>query len=105
MNLRLESPRQSTATRIVAVTTQLRVAGESVVRGANVRLQAEQRTLDALTQVMVVVDPAHNLRLGYSLTYTAAGKLIRARTDMHPGDTVTTTLADGSFTSTVNTIK
>jgi exodeoxyribonuclease VII large subunit len=38
---------------------------------------------------------------GWSITRDADGKVVRSRTDVSPGEKITTLLADGSITSTV----
>jgi exodeoxyribonuclease VII large subunit len=38
---------------------------------------------------------------GWSITRTEAGSVVRRSTDVEPGDTLVTTLADGTVTSTV----
>lgn len=46
-------------------------------------------------------DPARTLARGWSITRTAAGQLVRSPTDAPPGTRLTTTLAEGEVTSTV----
>ena len=47
------------------------------------------------------LDPARALARGWSITRTTAGSVVRRSTDVGPGDTLVTTLADGTVTSTV----
>jgi exodeoxyribonuclease VII large subunit len=47
------------------------------------------------------LDPARALARGWSITRTVAGSVVRRSTDVGPGDTLVTTLADGTVTSTV----
>ena len=65
------------------------------LRDARTRLQLLQGRLEAL-------DPVLQLRRGYSLTYTADGRLLRSAAHVPPGTTLTTRLADGTLTSVVN---
>jgi exodeoxyribonuclease VII large subunit len=47
------------------------------------------------------LDPARAMARGWSITRTEAGSVVRRSTDVEPGDTLVTTLADGTVTSTV----
>jgi exodeoxyribonuclease VII large subunit len=75
----------------------------SFQRQAIVIREASQN-LSALTKTVNLNDPKRNMRLGYSLSYTG-GKLVRNVKDVRPGQTLTTQLADGEFTSEVKRVK
>ncbi len=62
-----------------------------------------KQSLKHLEHSLTLVDPARNLRLGYSLSFTA-GKIIRSIKDIAQGDTVEIKIADGSFTSDVKQV-
>jgi exodeoxyribonuclease VII large subunit len=47
------------------------------------------------------LDPARALARGWSITRTTAGSVVKRSTDVGPGDTLVTTLADGTVTSSV----
>jgi len=73
---------------------KLRSAMFSLLDRRNADLQSAARGLD-------LVGPAGVLRRGYSMTMRSDGQVIRAASDVSPGVTVTTRLADGAFDSRV----
>ncbi len=81
------------------------VQAQTVVRSQRTMLLQEQKKSLQLEQIIRVSDPAHNLRLGYSLSYGADGVLVRSVQAVTAGQVVRTTLVDGSFTSVVKTIE
>jgi len=62
-----------------------------------------QRT-NASEQLLAVVDPSRVLKRGFSLSYTASGKLARSVQEFASGDCVQTHLADGIVDSTVTKV-
>jgi exodeoxyribonuclease VII large subunit len=69
-------------------------AGATALRRAEAALAATATHLSAL-------DPARALARGWSITRTTTGSVVKRSTDVGPGDTLVTTLADGTVTSTV----
>lgn len=66
-----------------------------------------QRETDRLTVAharLRAVDPAVQLARGWSITRIADGRVVRTTDDVAHGDVVTTTLVDGSLTSTIDTV-
>ena len=63
-------------------------------------LRNKQSQLDILQTKLQLLDPQQLLKKGYSFT-THNGKLITSTTQLAPGDTITTTLADGTVDSVV----
>ncbi len=57
-----------------------------------------------LAEKVRLLDPAHTLKRGYSITLNN-GKPVKSVNDLIPGDTLETIFAEGKTTSTVNTIK
>jgi exodeoxyribonuclease VII large subunit len=93
-------PRQSIARareNLLAVRTRL---DRSIERG----LQSSAFALNALSARLQSLSPLAVLDRGYALVLAADGSLVRSSTQLAPGETVTTRLADGSFTSRVETI-
>jgi exodeoxyribonuclease VII large subunit len=90
------------AGRVLAVrqATVARVAGRV---GADSRhhLRAGGLTLDGLEARVRALDPVHTLARGWSITRTADGRVVRSVAEVGPGDTITTTLADGQARSRV----
>lgn len=62
--------------------------------------QADQ--LERLALRTTALDPAITLARGWSITRTAEGTLVRSPADAPPGTALTTTLADGTISSTSN---
>ena len=62
--------------------------------------QRAQR-LDGLHRALELASPVNVLRRGYSVTMRADGRLVRSPSDVRPGDTIDTRLADGSVRSVV----
>ncbi|MBQ6433644.1 MAG: hypothetical protein IJJ94_06850, partial [Bacteroidaceae bacterium] len=50
---------------------------------------------------LAALDPAQQLRRGYSLTFTSDGRLLRSATELKAGDSITTRFIDGSVRSEV----
>jgi exodeoxyribonuclease VII large subunit len=68
----------------------------------NQQLQQQQNNLKLIETKLQLLDPQQLLKKGYSFT-THNGKLVTSITQLTPGDTITTTLADGTIDSTVGT--
>ena len=63
-------------------------------------LKTKQSQLDILQTKLQLLDPQQLLKKGYSFT-THNGKLVTSTAQLAPGDTITTTLADGTVDSVV----
>ncbi|MBR5189050.1 MAG: exodeoxyribonuclease VII large subunit, partial [Paludibacteraceae bacterium] len=63
-------------------------------------LKTKQSQLDILQTKLQLLDPQQLLKKGYTFT-THNGKLVTSMTQLIPGDTITTTLADGTVESVV----
>ena len=68
----------------------------------NQQLQQQQNNLKLIETKLQLLDPQQLLKKGYTFT-THNGKLVTSITQLTPGDTITTTLADGTIDSTVGT--
>ena len=66
----------------------------------NQQLQQQQNNLKLIETKLQLLDPQQLLKKGYSFT-THNGKLVTSITQLTPGDTITTTLADGIVDSVV----
>ncbi len=86
----LEPPRQ----RLEQAATALQEALQRRLRQAQDRLQALQRHLAA-------VGPQSVLARGYSVTFDGEGRIVRAASQVQPGQRIETLTADGRFASTV----
>jgi len=84
-----------------AADTQITAAANRVGRAATQWDALTRNRLDALSARAQVHDPAAALRRGWSITRSASGTVVRSASDLHPGEQITTQLADGNLTSTV----
>ena len=66
----------------------------------NQQLQQQQNNLKLIETKLQLLDPQQLLKKGYSFT-THNGKLVTSITQLAPGDTITTTFADGIIDSIV----
>ena len=66
-------------------------------------LEHRRHALDILEQRTKSLDPTLLLQRGYSITLVN-GHALRSTDEIHPGDILTTRLAEGSLTSVVNEI-
>ncbi len=66
----------------------------------NQQLQQQQNNLKLIETKLQLLDPQQLLKKGYSFT-THNGKLVTSITQLTSGDTITTTLADGTIDSVV----
>ena len=66
----------------------------------NQQLQQQQNNLKLIETKLQLLDPQQLLKKGYSFTIHN-GKLVTSITQLTPGDTITTTLADGTVDSVV----
>jgi len=73
---------------------RLHAAQRAALAGASQRLASASRQLE-------LIGPVSVLRRGYSVTYTAGGRLVRAPQDVKTGDPLVTRLAEGRIESTV----
>jgi exodeoxyribonuclease VII large subunit len=90
-------PRQALAgarERLQALSTRFDRSLERTLRRATVRIGAADARLNSLSPLAV-------LDRGYALVLSAEGALIRSAAQLTSGDRLTTRLADGSFTSRV----
>ena len=65
-------------------------------------IQEQQNNLRLIETKLQLLDPQQLLKKGYSFT-THNGKLVTSITQLSPGDTITTTIADGTVDSIVGT--
>ena len=65
------------------------------------RIGAGRQRLDSLRELLAALSPEATLRRGYSIT-RVDGRAVTSATDVAAGQTIVTTLASGTITSTVN---
>ncbi len=87
---------------VLANGTRRLDAGEvQIVERAARALQRSSDRLDVLAARVSSLDPAVQLARGWSITRDADGSVVRSTGDVTAGATITTSIADGSITSTV----
>ena len=98
-------------TREISIHTRTAVdrAGERLTgRVERLLRRAPQIVLDAVTRTdnlevrIRLLDPKNVLARGWSITRTADGRVIRSTADVSADEKITTVVADGSISSTVN---
>ena len=80
--------------RIADLTVRLR-------RTAERQILIRQHRVELLEQRLAACNPERIYKMGYSLL-TRNGKIVRSVNDLHPGDVVTSHLADGNIDLTAN---
>ena len=93
--------RSATLTAVEKARGRMRISRERLVTRTRTALEREQQRV-AMHAVMVRgLDPAVTMARGWSITRTAGGTVVRSVADVAPGDTITTLVADGAISSTV----
>lgn len=87
--------------RLTAERQRLILLQATLQRTVKALVTREQFRLQLMQQKFSALDPALLLRRGYSLTFTNDGHLLRSTADLHPGDLITTRLAEGTVRSEV----
>lgn len=77
-------------------------AGRRLDRSAGRRLEEAERRLDAAATTVRLLDPARVLARGWTITTTADGGVVRSTADAPAGARLTTRVADGVISSTVD---
>ena len=91
------APRQ----RLLTELHHIQMLQSRYMQSAGFMLQNAKLKLENLEARYLALDPALQLKRGYSLTYTADGRLLRSSSDLHFGDQLITRLADGTVKSEV----
>jgi len=99
LTARLE--RHNPAVRLALAHRRLEAASQSLNRLARTTIVARAARLDRATARLDALSPLAVLNRGYSLVYTADGRLLRDAAEAHPGQTIRARLANGSVTAEV----
>ncbi len=94
----------SIARVIPPARSNLQHIAETIASSCKNRLNDARRRLDATTNLVKALSPEHVLNRGFSLTRTAAGKIVTDVTDITQGTTIVTTLKNGELSSTITDI-
>jgi exodeoxyribonuclease VII large subunit len=93
-------PRQALA----GARERLQTSSNHLQRAIEQQLHAHAKTLSSLDARLHSLSPLAVLDRGYALVLTAHGALVRSAAEVNPGDALVTRLADGAFTSRVESI-
>jgi exodeoxyribonuclease VII large subunit len=98
--MRIERLAQVAPAAISRAETQIaRTASQILLRAATDVHRSSDR-LDVRAARMAALDPAVQLARGWSITRGADGAVVRSITDVAEGDVLTTSIIDGTITST-----
>lgn len=81
---------------------RLAASADRVRRGVGAALRHAELGIDGRAGVVAALDPARALARGWSITRDEAGRLVRDPAAVEPGARLTTTVAGGTITSTVD---
>ena len=93
--------RSVTATALEKARSRVAMNREKVRTGTNAAIQRERQKLAVHATTVRFLDPVQTMARGWSITRTSDGTVVRSAAQVKAGESVTTLLADGSFTSTV----
>ena len=91
-------------TRLTVERHRLSTTTARLTRTIDTTTKSEKQTLDLFAARLSAVDPVRTLARGWSITRTASGTVVRRASEVSPGDTLVTTVADGTITSTATEI-
>ncbi|RLE23667.1 MAG: hypothetical protein DRJ50_05815, partial [Actinobacteria bacterium] len=100
LNMRVERLAQVVPATIVREAQQLAQTESQIMATATSAVQRSSDRLDIRAARVAALDPAVQLARGWSITRRADGKLIRSTAKVSEGDVLTTSLIDGTITST-----
>lgn len=81
--------------------TRLALVGQRLTTKPMAILSAAEQSLSVCEARSRLLDPVNTMARGWSITRTADGSTLRSTDQVNAGDTLVTTLADGTITSTV----
>lgn len=85
-------------------STSLSIANDRIRRRPLDVLVSASRYVDAVADRLRVLDPVNTMARGWSVTRTTGGQTVRSSNQISIGDVLVTSFADGSATSTVNSV-
>jgi exodeoxyribonuclease VII large subunit len=91
-------------TRLTVERHRMTTTTARLSRTIETTTKSEKQSLDLFTARLSAVDPVRTLARGWSITRTTSGTVVRRAADVSRGDTLVTTVADGTITSTATEI-
>jgi exodeoxyribonuclease VII large subunit len=93
--------RRVTEGSLVRARSRINMSIERLTTRPRIALERQAQKVAMHASAVRLLDPVTTMARGWSITRDADGKVVRSRTDVSPGEKITTLLADGSITSTV----
>lgn len=90
----------ATGGRIATANERLKALCAIIKQAKELAITREKLKLKAIYEKVEILSPQNTLRRGYSIT-TVNGRAVSDVATLHPGDNITTTLANGSIISTI----
>jgi exodeoxyribonuclease VII large subunit len=91
-------------TRLTVERHRMTTTTARLSRTIETTTKSEKQSLDLFAARLSAVDPVRTLARGWSITRTTSGTVVRRAADVSRGDTLVTTVADGTITSTATDI-
>jgi exodeoxyribonuclease VII large subunit len=91
-------------TRLTVERHRMSTTTARLTRTIDTTTKSEKQALDLFAARLSAVDPVRTLARGWSITRTMSGTVVRQASEVSPGDTLVTTVADGTITSTATEI-
>ena len=105
-HLQLRLSAQSPDRKLAELSNRVDRALAAFQRLASAAVESRHLKLAQLARTLNAVSPLETIARGYAVASdTETGELISSVSQITPGDRVTTRLADGSFDSTVDSVK
>ena len=101
LGMRVDTLARTAPSNLSRADRRLVDAQQRVAERAGTIVERAGSRLDVLNARIAALDPAVQLARGWSITRRADGSLVRSVDALGPDDTITTSLADGTVTSTV----
>ena len=93
--------RRVTEGSLVRARSRINMSIERLTTRPRIALERQAQRVAMHASAIRLLDPVTTMARGWSITRGEDGKVVRSRTDVSPGQKITTLLADGSITSTV----
>ena len=101
LNYSADQLRRVTESSLVRARSRINMSIERLITRPRIALERQSQKVAIHASAIRLLDPVTTMARGWSITRGEDGKVVRSRTDVSPGQKITTLLADGSITSTV----
>ncbi|CAB4640222.1 MAG: exodeoxyribonuclease VII large subunit [Actinobacteria bacterium] len=101
LNYSADQLRRVTESSLVRARSRINMSIERLITRPRIALERQSQKVAMHASAVRLLDPVTTMARGWSITRDADGKVVRSHTDVSPGQKITTLLADGSITSTV----